>query len=181
MRYAHHSENQLMHRINSHVRLESFSSIITIYIFFLHNHARPIIMLRKILSSPIYRRQLPIRLSSNNTEVEEKISLNTYNEVSDSALEQLSEKLESILEDRYDSGADVSLNNGVLTVTVDNENTFVINKQTPNRQIWLSSPLSGPMRFDFVSGQWVEKYTKTELRNLLSKELSHLLKNQIEC
>jgi len=26
----------------------------------------------------------------------------------------------------------------------------VINKQPPNRQIWLSSPISGPRRFDWV-------------------------------
>ena len=27
--------------------------------------------------------------------------------------------------------------------------TYVINKQSPNRQIWLSSPVSGPKRYDF--------------------------------
>ena len=27
----------------------------------------------------------------------------------------------------------------------------MINKQRPNKQIWLSSPVSGPKRFDFVS------------------------------
>jgi frataxin len=26
--------------------------------------------------------------------------------------------------------------------------TYVINKQTPNRQVWLSSPVSGPFRYD---------------------------------
>ena len=26
--------------------------------------------------------------------------------------------------------------------------TFVLNKQTPNRQLWLSSPVSGPWRYD---------------------------------
>lgn len=26
----------------------------------------------------------------------------------------------------------------------------MINKQRPNKQIWLSSPVSGPKRFDFV-------------------------------
>ena len=27
--------------------------------------------------------------------------------------------------------------------------TYVLNKQGPNRQIWVSSPVSGPLRFDF--------------------------------
>ena len=38
---------------------------------------------------------------------------------------------------------------GVLTVNLGGEQgIYVINKQTPNRQIWLSSPLSGPKRLD---------------------------------
>lgn len=39
---------------------------------------------------------------------------------------------------------------GVLTVYIDGKGTWVINKQPPNRQIWLSSPISGPRRFDWV-------------------------------
>uniref|UniRef100_A0A914RUA2 Frataxin n=1 Tax=Parascaris equorum TaxID=6256 RepID=A0A914RUA2_PAREQ len=36
---------------------------------------------------------------------------------------------------------------GVITAKVGRDKgTYVINKQTPNRQIWLSSPISGPKR-----------------------------------
>jgi frataxin len=28
---------------------------------------------------------------------------------------------------------------------------YVLNKQPPNKQIWLSSPVSGPKRYDFVA------------------------------
>jgi frataxin len=28
--------------------------------------------------------------------------------------------------------------------------TYVLNKQPPNKQIWLSSPISGPKRYDWV-------------------------------
>lgn len=136
-------------------------------------------MLRNILFSSIYRARHGVRSSSSSNVSE--ISLNAYQEASDNTLEELSEKLESILEDRYDKGADVSLNNGVLTCVVDGENIYVINKQTPNRQIWLSSPVSGPKRFDYISGEWVEKQSKTELKDLLSRELSQLLNNKIVC
>ena len=44
---------------------------------------------------------------------------------------------------------DVSLNNGVLRIDFVEDQSYVINKQTPNKQIWLSSPISGPFRFDF--------------------------------
>ncbi|EGT54939.1 hypothetical protein CAEBREN_28735, partial [Caenorhabditis brenneri] len=38
---------------------------------------------------------------------------------------------------------------GVLTVNVSKTvGTYVINKQSPNKQIWLSSPMSGPKRYD---------------------------------
>lgn len=39
---------------------------------------------------------------------------------------------------------------GVLNVSFPGIGTYVINKQPPNKQIWLSSPLSGPKRYDYV-------------------------------
>lgn len=141
-------------------------------------------MLRKLLTSPIYRAQSSLRYSSSDNRISdpaEEVSLNVYQEASEETLEELNERFDSILESKYDLGADVSLNNGVLTVVVDGENTYVINKQTPNRQLWLSSPLSGPMRFDLVGGNWIEKRSNTELKKLLSEELSQLLNTQVKC
>lgn len=119
--------------------------------------------------------------NDDNPELIESFNLNAYQKVSDEFLENLCDTLEPILEDRFDKGADVRLDNGVLTASVDNENTYVINKQTPNRQIWLSSPISGPKRFDYVANEWIDTRTKVELRRFLSDELSHLLKTKIEC
>lgn len=48
-----------------------------------------------------------------------------------------------------DDDFDVSYSMGVITAKVGRDKgTYVINKQTPNRQIWLSSPISGPKRQD---------------------------------
>ena len=55
-------------------------------------------------------------------------------------------------------GYDISLAMGVLTVDLGGgRGTYVVNKQSPNRQLWLSSPRSGPSRFDWdgESEQWV--------------------------
>lgn len=126
-------------------------------------------------------RLIPIRRNINITaSCKHEVNLNTYHQISDETLEDLNEKLEEVLEDRYDKGADVALSNGVLTVVVDDQNTYVINKQTPNKQIWLSSPISGPKRFDLVEGQWIERNSKIDLKKLLSKELSTLLKNHVD-
>jgi frataxin len=39
---------------------------------------------------------------------------------------------------------------GVLNITYPPNGTYVLNKQPPNKQIWLSSPISGPKRFDWT-------------------------------
>ena len=39
-----------------------------------------------------------------------------------------------------------ALSQGVLTLNLGSHGTYVINKQAPNKQIWMSSPLSGPVR-----------------------------------
>ena len=64
----------------------------------------------------------------------------------------LTVNLQELLEsDARLTEADVSLASGVLTAFIPGHGTYVINKQTPNKQIWLSSPYSGPARFDLVS------------------------------
>lgn len=132
-------------------------------------------MLRKLLSF----RALPLssRIRFNSEQTGNDITLNEYHEASDNTLEELSEKLDSALESH--AGADVSLSNGVLTFSIDDENTYVINKQTPNRQLWLSSPVSGPMRFNLVQGRWVEKRSESDLKKVLSRELSELLNSKV--
>jgi len=73
---------------------------------------------------------------------------------------------------------------GVLTVDVKPHGTYVINKQPPNKQIWLSSPVSGPKRFDYVMlgdsmhqkegagvGEWIYLRDGTSLTALLKKEV----------
>lgn len=65
--------------------------------------------------------------------------------------------------------------------------TYVINKQTPNKQIWLSSPKSGPKRYDFVHasgednkklGCWYYKHTGKTLHELLDDEFSKIARTE---
>jgi frataxin len=80
------------------------------------------------------------------------------------------------------AGAD-SVQAGVLEVKA-KEHSYVLNKQPPNRQIWLSSPISGPKRFDWVmaqegmnfkegsgQGDWVYLRDGSSLTEILRKEL----------
>jgi frataxin len=60
----------------------------------------------------------------------------------------------------------------------------VINKQPPNKQIWLSSPVTGPKRYDWVisgesmhdkegggQGDWIYLRDGSRLSQLLKKEI----------
>lgn len=71
----------------------------------------------------------------------------------------------------------------MLTVSLgDKHGTYVINKQTPNKQIWLSSPVSGPKRFDFIyaadgskTGYWFYKHTGETIHEILDREISDVM------
>lgn len=106
-------------------------------------------------------------------------------------LESLGDKFSELIEDNEEfEGADATLSDGVLTVALGNKfGTYVINKQTPNKQIWLSSPISGPKRFDFVAAGssvsggrqdcWVYSHTGQSLHEILDKEIGEtILKSQ---
>jgi frataxin len=71
-----------------------------------------------------------------------------------------------------------------MEISVQNTGTYVLNKQPPNKQIWLSSPVSGPKRFDWVvmgeamhqkegagQGDWIYLRDGTSLTELVRKEL----------
>ena len=66
------------------------------------------------------------------------------------------------------------MQSGVLTVSLGSKGTFVLNKQAPNKQIWSSSPLSGPVRYDWQQGLWVYQRDGHELMQRFSSELSDL-------
>ena len=97
-----------------------------------------------------------------------------FHELADAALAR-AETGAAALEDTV-AGADVSLASGVLTLRVGAAGTFVLNKQTPTRQIWWSSPVSGPLRFEYdaARGAWVGARDGVELFARLAAELKKL-------
>ncbi|KAK0456291.1 Frataxin [Armillaria borealis] len=102
-----------------------------------------------------------------------------YHEVSDHAMEALLDQLENLLDSEAQSNPDyeVEYSSGVLTLKLGEHGTYVINKQPPNKQIWLSSPQSGPKRYDyseFDNKWWYWRDEKT-LSDLLNEELQVIL------
>ncbi|KAI6222760.1 Ferroxidase [Aphelenchoides besseyi] len=103
-------------------------------------------------------------------------------ELTESEFDRQAERLLHQLTDFFDqlpdrvrthADYDVSYSMGVLTVVIDpNVGTYVINKQTPNRQIWLSSPKSGPKRYDWIDNKWVYAHDGVPLLELLESEFA---------
>ena len=61
------------------------------------------------------------------------------------------------------------LSNEVLSI-ITPKGQYVINKQTPARELWIASPISGPYHFGYVNGKWQSK-NGTDLFTLLNEEL----------
>ncbi|XP_015244369.1 PREDICTED: frataxin, mitochondrial [Cyprinodon variegatus] len=71
-----------------------------------------------------------------------ELSEAAYEKLADETLEALADYFEDLADEAFTGPEyDVLFSSGVLTVKVGGgHGTYVINKQTPNRQIWLSSP-----------------------------------------
>ncbi|KFP13704.1 hypothetical protein Z169_08572, partial [Egretta garzetta] len=106
----------------------------------------------------------------------------TYEKLAEETLDSLADFFEDLTDKPFTpEDYDVSLGSGVLTVKLGGDmGTYVINKQTPNRQIWLSSPTSGPKRYDWTGRNWVYSHDKVSLHELLSKEFSTALKTKLD-
>ncbi|KAJ8733156.1 hypothetical protein PYW08_001454 [Mythimna loreyi] len=138
------------------------------------------------LSSTVTKLPFNRQFSSNPTTPEvSDVDQAIFEEICNETLESLCEYFEEIVDASPNlKGADVTFSDGVLTVALGSSyGTYVINRQTPNKQIWLSSPVSGPKRYDLVlkdGGHWVYKHDGVTLHKLLQEEISKIVKINIE-
>lgn len=65
---------------------------------------------------------------------------------------------------------------GVLTISLGDKGTYVINKQAPNRQLWWSSPVSGPRRYawDAAARKWANTRDGHDMLDALCAEIRQL-------
>lgn len=95
--------------------------------------------------------------------------------------EQILARLQTQIEDALDD-VDVELRGGILTLELADGRQYVINKHSPNRQIWLSSPISGAAHFvhDAATGAWRSTRSDAELHRLLADELAAVTGQEVE-
>lgn len=105
----------------------------------------------------------------------EELSEKDYHRLADLTLGEIMVKLEALIEETPGlADSDLEYSQGVLTLNLGSHGTYVINKQGPNKQIWMSSPVSGPVRYDFVEGQWVYKHDGHTFNDRLAQELQEI-------
>ncbi|XP_061585646.1 frataxin, mitochondrial [Cololabis saira] len=110
-----------------------------------------------------------------------ELTESAYEKLADQTLDAMAEFFEDLTDEAF-TGADydVVFSSGVLTVKVGGDHgTYVVNKQTPNKQIWLSSPTSGPKRYDWTGERWVYMHDGRSLHHLLSEEFSTIFNRDI--
>ncbi|OQU80953.1 hypothetical protein SORBI_3007G212800 [Sorghum bicolor] len=122
---------------------------------------------------------------SGPSAVDHKLAMqeDEFHKLADETIHDLLEKLEVEYGDSIQmDGFDIEYGNQVLTLRLGDLGTYVINKQTPNKQIWLSSPVSGPSRFDWdaTTNGWIYKRTGVNLVQLLEKEIGELCGKPVE-
>lgn len=98
------------------------------------------------------------------------LSTNQFHIIADGTLESINSGFERLMDMNPD--IDTDLGQGVLTLNVPSAGTYVINKQPPVKQIWLSSPISGPKKFDFneETKKWVNQRGVSTLSDILTSE-----------
>lgn len=70
-----------------------------------------------------------------------------------------------------DADIDTEINSGILTLEFDNRSKVIINRQTPNREIWVAAK-SGGFHFHFDGAVWRDTRTSESLESLLARVIS---------
>ncbi|ABV74780.1 frataxin-like protein [Rickettsia akari str. Hartford] len=93
----------------------------------------------------------------NNTE---------FSKIADITIAYITDTIE---EQDKEASIDVDLQGDILNLDTD-KGIYVINKQSAAKEIWLSSPVSGPCHFFYEQGKWKNR-VGLELMAILTEEL----------
>lgn len=91
-----------------------------------------------------------------------------YATLVDDLLERIADTIDEVLGEEIDA----ELQSGVLTLSLEAGGQYVLNKNAPMKQVWLSSPVSGAWHFNYADGDWLStREPKVALDALLAKEM----------
>lgn len=97
-------------------------------------------------------------------------SIVKYNELSSKVINKIYQILES-----QTFNFILNENDGVLTYSVPKVGVYVFNKQPANKQVWSSSPFTGPKRFYVAKdSKWYDTKGDTELKEYVNQEMQKI-------
>ena len=85
------------------------------------------------------------------------------------AVDAVLARIEASLE--HEEDVDIDLESGILTVTCADDTKVIVNRQTPNREIWVAAR-SGGFHFTMRDGSWRDTRSGDELFASLSRILA---------
>ncbi|PKR47747.1 iron donor protein CyaY [Thalassospira marina] len=93
-----------------------------------------------------------------------------FHRLADETIENISD----VIDDAAGDVIDVDLEAGILTIELDSGEQFIINKHALNRQIWMSSPVSGASHYDYDEDteSWRSTRGATTLHEQLAADLA---------
>ena len=96
-----------------------------------------------------------------------------FHKKADALLERIFNEIE---EKDSEMAIDADLNQGILTLELDSGQEYIINKHSASSQVWLSSPISGGLHYNYnpANDGWELTKDGSRLSELLSEELYKL-------
>jgi len=73
--------------------------------------------------------------------------------------------------DEVEADIDCELSQGILTITFENGSKIIVNRQTPNREIWVAAK-SGGFHFRFIDNLWRNTRESETLEALLTNVIT---------
>ncbi len=100
------------------------------------------------------------------------VSDNNFETHAENALQAVFEQVDGALGDQLE----VDLDGGILSIELASGGQYIINKQAPNRELWMSSPVSGAKHFYFdeETENWVGTRSDGIFFDILSDELTQI-------
>lgn len=90
-----------------------------------------------------------------------------FDAYAEATLQHLAERIEAALAD-----ADIDRQGPVMTITLEDDRQFVLNKHGPTHQLWLASPISGAGHYAWSGTSWLNTRGGGDLTAQLAQDLT---------
>ena len=74
---------------------------------------------------------------------------NHFHAISNATLMHFNDQLEQAYDNEDLDELDLDEGSGILSIITADDVTFIVSKHQPSQQLWLASPISGGLHFDF--------------------------------